>query len=267
MAVVLYRIPVPVKCMKTLLRFGSFSFAMMGSMLLCSEAMAFSLNSSLQPGDQFRLVFVSSDTRDATSTNIGDYNNFVDGIAAASPGLNAFLSNNVVLPTSGNPADFAWTAIASTSTTSAINNTGTSGTGGFPIFRLDGEKVADDYVDLWDGSLDNAIELTENNSFLSSYVWTGTQPNGNRETTQPLGHFLISQLGRSDSAQQLAGDDWIDRSFTRSYIEYPLYALSQPLTLASQSPQPVPTPALLPGLLGMGLATLRKRKLASSSQA
>ena len=30
---------------------------------------------------------------------------------------------------------------------------------------------------------------------------------------------------------------------------------------------PVPTPALLPGLLGMGLATLRKRKLASSSQA
>lgn len=29
----------------------------------------------------------------------------------------------------------------------------------------------------------------------------------------------------------------------------------------------VPTPALLPGLLGMGLATLRKRKLASSSQA
>ncbi len=31
----------------------------------------------LNPGDQYRLVFVTDGTRDATSTNINDYNNFV----------------------------------------------------------------------------------------------------------------------------------------------------------------------------------------------
>ncbi len=39
------------------------------------------------------------------------------------------------------------------------------------------------------------------------------------------------------------------------------------VNLIGTTPTPVPTPALLPGLLGMGIATLRKRKLASSSQA
>ena len=34
----------------------------------------------LNPGDQYRLAFVSSTTRNATSNNIADYNSFVDGL-------------------------------------------------------------------------------------------------------------------------------------------------------------------------------------------
>ena len=36
---------------------------------------------SLNVGDQYRLVFVTSAVRDATSTNIADYNAFVSGVA------------------------------------------------------------------------------------------------------------------------------------------------------------------------------------------
>ena len=39
----------------------------------------------LKPGDKYRLVFVTSATRDAKSENIGDYNTFVSGVAAAAP--------------------------------------------------------------------------------------------------------------------------------------------------------------------------------------
>jgi hypothetical protein len=38
------------------------------------------LPSGLNPGDQYRLAFVTSSTRDALSTNIADYNNFVDAL-------------------------------------------------------------------------------------------------------------------------------------------------------------------------------------------
>jgi len=35
----------------------------------------------LNPGDPYRLIFVTSIARDALSTNIADYNSFVHGIA------------------------------------------------------------------------------------------------------------------------------------------------------------------------------------------
>jgi hypothetical protein len=36
----------------------------------------------LMPGDHFRFVFVTDGTRDVTSSNIADYNNFVNSQAA-----------------------------------------------------------------------------------------------------------------------------------------------------------------------------------------
>ena len=37
----------------------------------------------VSPGEQFRLIFLTSTTRDASSTDIGDYNTFVQNLAAA----------------------------------------------------------------------------------------------------------------------------------------------------------------------------------------
>ena len=41
----------------------------------------------LVPGSQYQLIFVTADTRDATSSNIADYNAFVSAEAALNPSL------------------------------------------------------------------------------------------------------------------------------------------------------------------------------------
>ena len=112
--------------------------------LLAGNVLAATLP-NLTPGSQFRYVFVTSGTRNATSTNIADYNTFVNN--AASTG-----SSTSTIPG-------AWTVIGSTATVNARDNTATTGTGGVPIYRLDGALVANNYSDLWDGSIANPIEI------------------------------------------------------------------------------------------------------------
>jgi hypothetical protein len=63
----------------------------------------------LNPGDQYRLAFVTSTTRDASSSNIADYNAFVTAAANSDP-LVAALNTG-------------WRAIASTPSTAAEDNT------------------------------------------------------------------------------------------------------------------------------------------------
>lgn len=55
----------------------------------------------LNPGAQFRLVFVSSDVRDATSSVIADYDLFIAGLATPA-GRGSYFSNPV-----------SWLALAS----------------------------------------------------------------------------------------------------------------------------------------------------------
>ena len=99
---------------------SGFALATLG---ISGAAQAAILLPSLNPGDQYRLVFVTSGTRDATSSNIADYNNFVNDAAHASTDLNTALTAAGFTPSAIN-----WTAIASTATTSAKVNTATQTT-------------------------------------------------------------------------------------------------------------------------------------------
>src|SRR5262245_33099735 len=63
----------------------------------------------LAPGDQFRAVFLSSATRDAQSSNIADYDQFITNLAVAS-GLDSYFG-----------APVTWQAIGSTATVNAID--------------------------------------------------------------------------------------------------------------------------------------------------
>ena len=97
--------------------------------------------SGLSDGDQFRLIFVTEDTRNATSSDIADYNTFVQEQAAAGHmDIQAYSSQ--------------FRVVGSTAAVDARDNTNTTGTG-VPIYWLNGAKVANNYADFYDGSWSN----------------------------------------------------------------------------------------------------------------
>ena len=139
--------------------------------------------SGLSAGDQFRLMFVTSTTRDASSTNIADYNSFVQGRAAA--GHNSIRSYS---------AQFR--ALGSTATVDARDNTSTTGTG-VPIYWLDGAKVADNNADFYDGSWDSSAARNESGGTVTSGVaWTGSENDGTKDSGFELaGSSSFTRLG------------------------------------------------------------------------
>ena len=97
--------------------------------------------SGLSDGDSFRLIFVTSTSRNATAFNIGVYNTFVQEQAAAGhSAIKAYSSQ--------------FRVVGSTRAVDARDNTGTTGTG-VPIYWLNGSKVADHYADFYNGSWDD----------------------------------------------------------------------------------------------------------------
>ncbi len=136
----------------------------------------------LEPGDQYRLIFTTSAKRDASSSNIEDYNNFVQSVADSSPELAAW--------------DLDWKAIASTSSTDAVDNTATDwrAEDGLPIYRLDGRIAYLDNHDLWlleagDGPHQRPLDIDETASVIplplggEITVLTGTNSAGLRGPT------------------------------------------------------------------------------------
>ncbi|GCL53112.1 hypothetical protein NIES3806_04420 [Microcystis aeruginosa NIES-3806] len=196
----------------------------------------------LNPGDQYRLVFVTAGTRNATSTNINDYNTFVTNQATGgTPGI------DTALDTALNGAGFdlstiTWKAIGSTSAVDARDNTGTNPSStGVPIYLINGNKVANNNADLWDGSLQHPINLQPNDVISSNLVWTGSVYLGTGLTQNQLGggFFGSVAVGRADS---VVFSDWIAQTTDVSSTAKSLYAMSSVLTVPGNQPAPVPVP-------------------------
>lgn len=187
-----------------------------------SESLAFATTvpTGLNPWDEYRLVFVSSTKRDATSSDIADYNAFVTALADAVPELLALGAT--------------WTAIASTSTVDARDNTNTNpGTAvGVPIYLLDGTLLVIDNADLWDGALPAPLNVDEtgspNDEGLGSIVWTGTDPDGTATTPGALGDS-VCMLGHYLATD---GPEWIAlaNGFDQDNL-FRVYAISSTLTV------------------------------------
>ena len=130
--------------------------------------------SELGARDQFRLLFLSSTTRNATSSDITDYNTFIQTRAAAGHTDIQAYSNG-------------FKVVGCTEDDDARDNTGTTFTSsdkGVPIYWLNGTKVADQYQDFYDGSWDNASNTHDrdelginstNTSQSANRPWTGCQ--------------------------------------------------------------------------------------------
>lgn len=211
-----------------------------------TNAAVVTVPAGLNPGDEYRLAFITSTTRNASSTNIADYNAFVTGVA----------NTQVDLVSLGT----AWSAIASTATVDARDNTNTnpgSGTG-VPIYTLDGVLIAASNADLWDNFLLSPLNIMETGLTTPfSVAWTGTDAFGvefvNSENSFGLGRDNPVYGGPNTLG------NWSTLAADIRFSSYPLYGLSGVLTAAV----PIPAAAWLfsSGLLGLvGIA--RKKKAA-----
>jgi hypothetical protein len=183
-----------------------------------ASALVVTQPTSLLPGDQYRLAFVTSTTTPATDTDIGFYNNFVDLLGDA----------NVIASD--------WRAMASTSAIHANVNTGSfvGAPVDVPIFLLNDTKLVDGNGDLWDDTLDTSLKITDlGNTISDEEIWTGTSSVGLSGCTftcalgslQPLFGLAHSVDGKWTNTGLFGNPDDSNR----------LYAMSGVLTAVPES--------------------------------
>ena len=172
----------------------------------------------LSPGDNYRILFVTSNSINAQSANIATYNNL------ASTSTSTILSS------------ITFNALASTEDVNARTNTMTTGAGE-PILYFMGRKVADNYADLYDGSWDSQEPRDANGAIISSSplrVWTGTNSTGG--TQCGLGNTICPSFV-TDNAVNYGNPTMSGMEFRRSGAmrlrqhSHRLYALSEVLTV------------------------------------
>jgi hypothetical protein len=204
-------------------RTSRLAFSICASILSISATSAFgvpiTVPPGLNPGDQYRLAFVTSTTGFATSSNISTYNAFVTNVANGVAELAALGTT--------------WTAIGSTASVDARDNTGTNPSStGVPIYRLDGAWVAENNANLWDGFIGNLIKTTETGSLKSALVFTGTAPNGTKYSGSYLGGGNKIMLGHTNLSNN---SDWIATGIMDyGFVAYSLYGISGVLTVVPE---------------------------------
>ena len=166
----------------------------------------------IEPGDSFRLLFVTSATRNASSSDIADYNAHVQDAAGGNDSLKSFKGQ--------------FTALISTAAVNIKDNSATTGTGA-PIHWLSGEKVADDYADLYDGDWDSVSGMTETGSSYTGLVWTGGNGRGETSGQRYAGASEVRLGDLSDPTLPLSSS-----TAKASSESYPLYALSPVISVA-----------------------------------
>jgi hypothetical protein len=211
----------------------------------------------LSPGDTFRIVFATDASRDGTSTSIQTYNSFVTTDARNQAGGGNVTYDGTIL---------TWTAIASTVSTSALTNIGTTGA---PVYLSNGTLIAASDTTsaggLWSGWIMNPIEFDLNNNFIGNHViWTGTTPSG--------ASAGANALGRSNPIGGTSGNTsgvWVNFSrIPASVIHLQLYGISQTLTVPEVAAVPEPSTLVL-GTIGAACGLtfgLRRRRRQSAGR-
>ena len=204
----------------------------------------------MSPGDQFRIVFLTVATTQATSGDIGYYNTFVTNDAINQAGG---IGNNVVY---GSTA-LTWTAIASTNDIAAITNIGSFDV---PVYLGSGTLIAasDTASGLWSGSLQSPInEFLTAPFFFDTAVWTGTLPNGSNAGSFTLGSG--SGFGSLPGLSNKSNSEWVATGATPSTFSNNMYGISQVLTAV---PEPSTYAMALAGVACGGYSLFHRRKRA-----
>jgi hypothetical protein len=189
----------------------------------------------LNPGDDFRFVFVTDGIRDATFTNIADYDAFVNTQAGRAT------YNGVVVD---------WLVIGSTDSVDAIDHVGQTTA---PVYLSDGTLVTTttSSTGLWSRTPLHAInlDLAGNPVPPFTFVWSGTNPFGTG-----FGGPLGSPTPQTGSPFD-TNDAWIASGRSPSGDLRPLYGISSVLTVPQTAGVPEPsTLTMLGEALCVGLA-------------
>lgn len=194
----------------------------------------------LNVGDSYRLLFVTSTKSEATSTSIATYNSFVNSVADTVPEL----------------ADIDWYAVGSTSSVDARDNTGTNPNDngpGFPVYLLDGVRIAADNADLWDGTLPANPQITELRTLMFNRTFTGSTASGVKDTyVLGYGAGLNDPIRTGDP--RFSDSQWMLAGVQGAGQPAPFYALSEILT---KVPEPASFSILVLGVLVLAVGRRR----------
>jgi PEP-CTERM motif len=203
----------------------------------------------LKPGDQFRLMFITSSTTQATSSSIAYYDAFVTNAATAA-GLTSIDGQTVT-----------WQAVASTPTVDANNTDRLPTTSKVPIYRLDGVEIASSGANLWAaaGYLLAAPDINEMGNIQSSYVWTGTNFNGFGSADYQLGTQQSAPLDSEIGFSADIDNTWTQLGPTYQVNAYSVYAVSSIITVSSPVPEPSTLPLMASGAIFFIVHTSARR--------
>ena len=183
--------------------------------------------SGVAAGTKFRLLFVTSARRDARSTNIADYNSFVQARAA---------NGHAAIQHYGK----GFRVLGSTQTVNARANTCTqSSDTDAVVYWLNGAKAADDYADFYNGSWDSNADRLESgseNSDGTTRTWTGTDNDGTTDS--------FNALGGLNPAFTVSGSVTVTPlklGITSNSSRYRLYGLSQIFVVDANRTTPATT--------------------------
>ncbi|MGO9598099.1 MAG: PEP-CTERM sorting domain-containing protein [Isosphaeraceae bacterium] len=209
--------------------------------------------SVLSPGAHFRFAIVTDGGTTATSSNIADYNSFVNIQAGGATYNGSVVTWSAIASTaadsgSGTPSTAAGNLIGSSSTSgvNAIDNVGQSQD---PVYLVNGTQVTTFTTTsgLWSGTLLHSIDVDVSGKVTTaSEVWTGTNPDGTGTLGFTLGSPDLAEVGLSG----VSDSTWVAFGPDSVGTRHVLYGISQDL-IASGSV--IPEPASL-WLLGTACA-------------
>lgn len=201
----------------------------------------------LKPGDAYRIIFLTTSTHNAVSSDITVYNAFVTSAALSNPDLASL--------------NTTWTALASTYTVSVLANTGLSNLDTTtPFFNTQGNLIATGVKVPTTGLFTSGGFVTQHQTLITdenggspptTFVWTGTGWTG--LTDYPLGGTpgQTGEISADAGWAQSSDQNWVSSDILFDEASFLLYGVSGRLT--------VPTPetaTLLMMSLAMTLAVL-----------
>ncbi len=181
-------------------------------------------NKLVGPGGSFRLMFLTSTSRNAASGNIQDYIDFVTGRAAAGhANIQPYAGDfRPVISTEGP----SWIHAVSVISYFIQGGSSIEGSGRVPVYWLNGAKVADNSHDFFDNSWDSRQARNESGSVVGGLplVWTGSNSSGYRHDAAGSARVLTGYLGPN------SGDE-LEFFTGLNHLVYPLYAMSPVFTV------------------------------------